>query len=223
MHPRDRCTTIAYFDDEDISELERRARDDNGKSILVPADMNYNEWKAKYVTNAEKSDIMLTEREKKVIKDYTGFDATRINKAIRTNSITSDIQDRINILDNAINKAKPLKEDITVYRGGIIQNFKGFENSKKMSHETIMNLRENIITDRAFVSTSKVKPEELGRNIIMKIKLPKSFKGALNIQEYAVDKYKYQDELLLKRNTSFFVNKIDYKDGKYYFDMEVIE
>ena len=46
-------------------------------------------------------------------------------------------------------------------------------------------------------------------------------KGALNIEPYAVEKYKYQKEVLLKRNTKFLVNSIEYKENKYYFYMEV--
>ena len=57
----------------------------------------------------------------------------------------------------------------------------------------------------------------------MEICIPKGFKGTLDIEPYAVEKYKYQKEILLKRNTRFFVNNIEFKDGKYYFDMEVIE
>lgn len=166
--------------------------------------------------------ILLSEKEKEALRNYTGFEATKINKAIRINKITNDIQNKINILDSAISKAISLKEDITLYRGGIVQNFVGFENIRNVSHETIMNLSEKVITDTAYISTSKFKAEEQGRNIIMKIKVPKGFKGALDIKEYAVNKYKYQNEVLLKKNTSFFVNKIDYREGKYYFDMEVI-
>ena len=57
----------------------------------------------------------------------------------------------------------------------------------------------------------------------MKIRIPKGFKGALDIEPYALEKYKYQKEVLLKRNTRFFINNIEFKAGKYYFDMEVIE
>ncbi|MBR0428183.1 MAG: hypothetical protein IJK18_08315 [Clostridia bacterium] len=49
MHPNDRCTTVAEFDDDVTEGLQRRARDEDGKSILVPQDMSYNEWKEKYV------------------------------------------------------------------------------------------------------------------------------------------------------------------------------
>lgn len=51
MHPNDRCTTVAEFDDDVTEGLQRRARDEDGKSILVSQDMSYNEWKEKYVNN----------------------------------------------------------------------------------------------------------------------------------------------------------------------------
>lgn len=54
----DRCTTVAEFDDDVIEGLTRRARDENGKSILVPQDMSYKEWKEKYVTNSDTNDII---------------------------------------------------------------------------------------------------------------------------------------------------------------------
>ena len=49
IHPNDRCTTVAEFDDDVISGLQRRARDENGKSILVPQDMTYKQWKQEYM------------------------------------------------------------------------------------------------------------------------------------------------------------------------------
>ncbi len=49
----DRCTTVAEFDDEAIEGLQRRARDENGKSILVPQDMSYKEWYNKYVEGSD--------------------------------------------------------------------------------------------------------------------------------------------------------------------------
>lgn len=58
IHANDRCTTVAEFDDEATERLQRRAKDENGKSILVPQDINYQEWYAKYVTNNDKSDII---------------------------------------------------------------------------------------------------------------------------------------------------------------------
>lgn len=183
----------------------------------------YTDEELEELKSGEGSSIILTDKEKDTIKNYTGFDATIINKSLRLNNIPNDVEEKINILDNVIQKAEPLKESMTVHRGTIIQSIKGFEKNKNVSHEEIMNLSEKIISDRAFISTSKMNPEEQGRNIVMNIELPKGFKGALEIREYATEKYKYQDEVLLKRGTKFMVKSIDYKDGKYYFNMEALE
>lgn len=50
MHPWCRSTTIAHISDEDFARMQRRARDpETGKTYLVPATMNYQEWYGKYV------------------------------------------------------------------------------------------------------------------------------------------------------------------------------
>lgn len=56
----------------------------------------------------------------------------------------------------------------------------------------------------------------------MRIHIIKGFKGAMDIEQYAFEKYKYQNEVLLKRNTKFYVKNIEYIDNKYYIDMEAI-
>lgn len=182
-------------------------------------------WSSKNSTKSNKDDILFTEVEKNQLKEYTRFDATRINKAIRQNKINEQIEYKMKILDSAINKAKPLEKDIILHRGTIIQSISGFENRNKVTYEEIMNLRFKKIRDKAYISTSKCKAEELGREIIMKVKVPKGFKGALDIEKYAVPKYKYQKEVLLPRNTIFFVKDIQYNDKnkKYYFEMEVLD
>lgn len=54
LHPWCRSTTIAHFEDMDLSKLERRARDpETGKTMLVPADMSYDDWHDKYVAKSK--------------------------------------------------------------------------------------------------------------------------------------------------------------------------
>lgn len=53
MHPFCRSTTIADFGDEELAGLERRAKDENGNTVKVPADMTYQEWYGKYVEGIE--------------------------------------------------------------------------------------------------------------------------------------------------------------------------
>lgn len=49
LHPYCRSTTIAYFGDDELDGIKRRARDPKtGKTDSVPANMSYEEWKAKY-------------------------------------------------------------------------------------------------------------------------------------------------------------------------------
>ncbi len=52
LHPWCRSTTVAHFDDVELSNLERRARDPKtGKTRFVPADMSYDDWYDKYANN----------------------------------------------------------------------------------------------------------------------------------------------------------------------------
>lgn len=55
LHLFCRSTTIAVFDDEDLTELSRRARDPKtGKTTTIPGNMDYEDWYDKYVVKAEK-------------------------------------------------------------------------------------------------------------------------------------------------------------------------
>lgn len=50
FHPFCRTTDVPYYpDEEDLADETRVARDKNGRSIKVSADMNYKEWQEKYV------------------------------------------------------------------------------------------------------------------------------------------------------------------------------
>ena len=51
MHPFCRSTTIAEFGEETLAGMERRARDGDGNSVKVPADMGYEEWYRRFVEN----------------------------------------------------------------------------------------------------------------------------------------------------------------------------
>ena len=44
LHPWCRSTTVAAFGDEVYADMRRRARDKNGRPILVPANTTYSQW-----------------------------------------------------------------------------------------------------------------------------------------------------------------------------------
>lgn len=52
-----RCTDVPYYDDEDLSDQTRVARDANGNAIEVPANMSYKEWKARFLDSEKKAFI----------------------------------------------------------------------------------------------------------------------------------------------------------------------
>lgn len=58
MHPWCRSTTIAVIDNEELSELKRRARDPKtGKTYLLPADMTYKDWHSQYVKGNPEAEL----------------------------------------------------------------------------------------------------------------------------------------------------------------------
>lgn len=164
----------------------------------------------------------ITEEEAIALRNYTGIDSQKINSALRRGQISDEIKNKINLLDSVIQKAPTLTEDIEVYRGTIPQSLELFKNSKKVSNEEMLALKGTIQQDMAFMSTSSKTAETVGRNVIMKIHLPKGYKGALFIKKYALPKFKYQEEVLLKRGNSFMIKNVTIKENKYYLDVEML-
>lgn len=63
MHPWCRSTTVAVVSEEAFRRMQRRARDPvTGKTYLVPASMNYQEWYAKYVEKSSNPAIIRVEK-----------------------------------------------------------------------------------------------------------------------------------------------------------------
>ena len=51
FHPLCRCTDVPHYDDTPTEGLTRAARDADGNSIEVPADMTYKDWKREFATS----------------------------------------------------------------------------------------------------------------------------------------------------------------------------
>lgn len=81
IHPNDRCTTVAEFDDEITEDLKRRARNEEGKSMLLPQDTNYNQWYNNLNYKDENIiEKLLNIKNKVQLKDITSQKNTIINK-----------------------------------------------------------------------------------------------------------------------------------------------
>lgn len=78
LHPYCRSTTRAYLGESTLKDINRRARDpETGKTYLVPADMNYQDWYDKFVVGKygkDKTDIF-----EKIVKNKAS-DSKQFNK-----------------------------------------------------------------------------------------------------------------------------------------------
>lgn len=219
LHPNCRSTVRAYLGEEEERMLKRRAVNPITGKVEYIDNISYKDW-----INRVKTDELLTKNEKTAITNYTGFDARNINMSLRTGKISNEMQQKINLIDSAMSKSLPLASEKTVYRGALHTNFDVFKDKgNRISNEEMLSLKDKIIQDKGFVSTGRYEAQEAGRNVIMKIRLPKGFKGAIDIKPYAVAKYKYQEEILLNRGCQFKVNDVIIRNNKYYLDVEVIK
>lgn len=53
FHANCRTTTVPYFEDDDLEDMERAARDGSGKYYTVPANISYREWEEEYVNKKD--------------------------------------------------------------------------------------------------------------------------------------------------------------------------
>lgn len=87
-----RCTDVPYYDDEDLSDQTRAARDADGNPIEVPADMNYEEWHKKFI------DTQLDVKDKKA---YNQMKLKFPDETLKVKGVTRDVKRQ---LDNAVGK-----------------------------------------------------------------------------------------------------------------------
>lgn len=73
LHPNDRCTTVPYFEDDEIDV--RFAKDKDGNRIEVPSDMSYEEWAKKYLDKNYKNDSKALEEAKKIEEERKAKEA----------------------------------------------------------------------------------------------------------------------------------------------------
>ncbi|MEG1085211.1 MAG: hypothetical protein RSD88_02695 [Anaerovoracaceae bacterium] len=85
FHPRCRTTTMPAVDDEWMEGATRIARDADGKTYSVPADMKYPEWKKEYVVVQEK---MQNTDESGIINRAKSIDALKSFGTPRSKDLT---------------------------------------------------------------------------------------------------------------------------------------
>jgi SPP1 gp7 family putative phage head morphogenesis protein len=132
LHTGCRCTTVPYFPDDD-EDSTRAARNEEGKTIQIPANMTYEQWKEKYVAdknieNTSGSDIIklkinLFDKNDPMYIETFSIEEIKGFEDVCLHGSPSSVQKKIDgklVNLNADEFAKYLREE-TKYSGGDIR------------------------------------------------------------------------------------------------------
>lgn len=187
FHPFCRTTTVAYFEDDDLATLKRRARNPlTGQNELVPADTTYAKWYEKNVAHDPKAqavekairnwgaDQKQYERYKNIIgmaagKTFADFQEMKYNKPERWNGAQIRYKDA-----KLQNKLREMAESLQVHSGKQGKHIVGHNNFIKgrsyltISEDEVLKLvREKSGTgkiirskDGKYLSKEKIKVKE---------------------------------------------------------------
>ena len=163
----------------------------------------------------------LTEAERARLTQYTGFDATAINNAIRHGRINAATQEKISILDSALNKGV-IPDRVTLYRETSL-SFLELEDGTHLTRDSVGKYKGMIITNSIFSSTSFRQLGLPGRDTVIELHVPAGYQGALYIRDLAHPQYKLQDEVLFARGLKYRILSVDTSSDKVYIKAEVMK
>ena len=245
MHPFCRSTTIAYLDDETISNMERLATDDEtGEKNIIPADLTYKDWldgcecnfknQMQYRTRYSKEAINISRKgkeisAKKILGSKNVFidDGSELTKYEASNASKAVDEAYKLIYGNKI-KHKPniyiLKSDAFV--GKTTGGYRASDNSLFLNEAIFKKETSNYFTDE-YVSVGDAKSHiihelvHVQQNEEAKKIFNKDIKTATDFEEYklmmeSLAKEKVDD--LLNKGYNYGVSKYakeSYKNKKY--------
>lgn len=163
----------------------------------------------------------LTDAERAQLTQYTGFDATAINSAIRHGRINAATQEKISILDSALAKGT-IPNSITLYRETSL-SFLELDGGIHVTRDNIGRCKGRIIPNRIFTSTSFRQLGLPGRDTVIELHVPAGYHGALYIRDLAHPQYKLQDEVLFARGLKYRILSVDASGERVYIKAEVIK
>lgn len=243
FHPNCRTTTTPYIDDEFEQGMEKLVKNEDGSYYTVPANMKYDEWYRGFVEGDKNTldkynltkniatvstikKIMssqlnqLTKNERLVLTKMTGALSNNINYRIGNGGRLDKFADQIALIDSALDKGV-VPEEINLIRKTIPEYL--FPGIEKIDLVFLQSQIGRIIENPIYSSTSFIDFNYPLRNLVIHLKVPKGYRGALYIRDIAYDTYKKQDEVLFKRGLKYIITDVKIKDGKYVMYAEVIE
>ena len=163
----------------------------------------------------------LTDEERAQLTQYTGFDATAINNAIRHGRVNAATQEKISILDSALNKGV-IPDHVTLYRETSL-SFLELEDGTHLTRDSVGKYKGRIITNSIFSSTSFRQLGLPGRDTVIELHVPAGYQGALYMRDLAHPQYKLQDEVLFARGLKYRILSVDTSSDRVYIKAEVMK
>lgn len=160
----------------------------------------------------------LSKEEKEVITKMTGALSQKINFAINHKLNVTKYEKEMKLLDSAISKGEILKDTILL-RKTTAEHLLG---KRSYTDKEMFALEKTLYQNPIYTSTSFIDFNYPQRDVIINLKVKKGFKGALYIKDLALAKYKFQEEVIFKRNLIYCITKVEKKENKFYLTAEVI-
>lgn len=164
--------------------------------------------------------LALPESSQSVLRDYTGFTATRVNFAIHNGNITPQVRETIAALDNAL-ATGTMPQSVTLYRNTAL-SFLDLGLPQKPTEQELQLVVDNYGSFPIFSSTSFEDLQLPGRDTVLQMHIPEGYKGCQFIQPVALPKFKYQDEVLFSLGMQYRVLNASIKDDRYFLEIEVL-
>lgn len=180
----------------------------------------------------------LTDNEFKAIHDYTGSLYTELNNALRTNTMTDNLQKYADDISSGLKKYT-VKEDMIVWRGtgseflehadlggldwmDIYEKIE-FSDDEDTIREVRKALKGMIVHDKGFMSTTAYKNSAFDRKCMFKIEIPKGYNKGAYIE--SASQFANEHEFLLDKDTYLAVKSVKYDRSlrQYIFNMCPLE
>ena len=241
LHPRCRSITVPYFDDE-YSDLfnngsMRAARNGDGKTYYVPADMTYRDWEKKSIVQKPKirknnkinlnkvvstanqivnssvqqkdhKESKLTYNEEYAINQYVSSTAYNLNEKLRNNLPLTADEEKIKInLDKALDKMQN-------YKGNLTRSVSFFDETKMDEFFKKFEVSKEIQFDE-YISTTFGKLYNAEAQVQICIKNAEKGK---DISYFNLD----EKEVLYKRKSKFVTYKKEKRNGITYIYLKEV-
>lgn len=201
-----RSTTCPYFDDEFTAGEMRAAREEEGKTYYVPADMKYSEWRAS--VESEDFSRLLSLGEQEAIIRYIGGEAYVLNDSLRRGTkLSNDHQQWVDNLRTALTK-------MPNYEGLICRSI-------SISEDNLVDFLEEyrideLITYEAFSSAEKFSENFMYYNPDANIQIFIKSKTGKDISPFNPG----ENEVIYPLESRFTVKKIEQRRNKYFILLE---